>query len=205
MEREGPAIEYSRGMKQKLGLVQALQHDPELVVLDEPTEGLDPLVQEVFFTLLEEATQTAAVIAASLALNAVATLVIAGGAALSPALHHAVTLRGVLAAGLTGCAFTLCLSGPALAVSAATRDRAQVIGATIALGAVHRPGSRRVRRDRRRTPGPAAPGPGSLSTEPPSACPGTDPDGDARNPPGIEGRALGTVVPPPVTNGPMLG
>lgn len=51
-----PVREYSRGMKQKLGLVQALQHDPELVILDEPTEGLDPLVQEVFFALLEEAT-----------------------------------------------------------------------------------------------------------------------------------------------------
>ena len=48
-------LEYSRGMKQKLGLVQALQHDPELVVLDEPTEGLDPLVQETFFELLAEA------------------------------------------------------------------------------------------------------------------------------------------------------
>jgi ABC-2 type transport system ATP-binding protein len=47
--------EYSRGMKQKLGLAQALQHDPALVVLDEPTEGLDPLVQETFFELLAEA------------------------------------------------------------------------------------------------------------------------------------------------------
>ncbi|MGK5733419.1 ABC transporter ATP-binding protein [Streptomyces sp. URMC 124] len=45
---------YSRGMKQKLGLVQALQHEPELVILDEPTEGLDPLVQETFYALLEE-------------------------------------------------------------------------------------------------------------------------------------------------------
>lgn len=36
---------YSRGMKQKRGLVRALQHDPLLVVLDEPTEGLAPLVQ----------------------------------------------------------------------------------------------------------------------------------------------------------------
>ncbi|MER5642432.1 ABC transporter ATP-binding protein [Kitasatospora sp. NPDC002227] len=51
-----PVREYSRGMKQKLGLVQALQHDPELVVLDEPTEGLDPLVQETFYQLLTEAT-----------------------------------------------------------------------------------------------------------------------------------------------------
>ena len=37
--------EYSRGMKQKLGLVAALQHDPPLVILDEPTGGLDPVVQ----------------------------------------------------------------------------------------------------------------------------------------------------------------
>ncbi|MCG6495222.1 ABC transporter permease subunit [Kitasatospora sp. A2-31] len=78
----------------------------------------------------------AAVLAAVLALNGAATLAVAGGVALSPALHHAVALRGVVAAGLAGCAFTLCLSGPALAVSAAARHRAQVIGATIAFGAV---------------------------------------------------------------------
>ncbi|MEU6977227.1 MULTISPECIES: ABC transporter ATP-binding protein [unclassified Streptomyces] len=51
-----PVLGYSRGMKQKLGLVQALQHDPRLVVLDEPTEGLDPLVQETFYALMAEAT-----------------------------------------------------------------------------------------------------------------------------------------------------
>ncbi|MFC5905872.1 ABC transporter ATP-binding protein [Streptacidiphilus monticola] len=49
-----PVREYSRGMKQKIGLVQAFQHEPELVILDEPTEGLDPLVQETFFALLDE-------------------------------------------------------------------------------------------------------------------------------------------------------
>jgi ABC-2 type transport system ATP-binding protein len=37
--------EYSRGMKQKLGLVAALQHDPPIAILDEPTSGLDPVVQ----------------------------------------------------------------------------------------------------------------------------------------------------------------
>ena len=49
--------EYSRGMKQKLGLVAAFQHDPELLILDEPTTGLDPLVREVVFELLAEARQ----------------------------------------------------------------------------------------------------------------------------------------------------
>ncbi len=39
-------------MKQKVGIVQALQHDPELILLDEPTEGLDPLVQRGLLDLL---------------------------------------------------------------------------------------------------------------------------------------------------------
>ncbi|UCG33717.1 MAG: ABC transporter ATP-binding protein, partial [Phycisphaerales bacterium] len=43
--------DYSRGMKQKLGLIQALMHRPELLILDEPTTGLDPLMQT---TLHEE-------------------------------------------------------------------------------------------------------------------------------------------------------
>src|SRR5207248_8602028 len=46
--------DYSRGMRQKLGVIQALQHDPELAILDEPTEGLDPLMQHAFYGILEE-------------------------------------------------------------------------------------------------------------------------------------------------------
>ena len=46
--------DYSRGMRQKIGVVQALQHDPELAVLDEPTEGLDPLMQHAFYRLLDD-------------------------------------------------------------------------------------------------------------------------------------------------------
>ncbi len=47
--------EYSKGNKQKVGLVCALQHRPELLILDEPTAGLDPLVQQTFDKLLFEA------------------------------------------------------------------------------------------------------------------------------------------------------
>lgn len=46
--------EYSKGNKQKVGLVIALQHRPDLLILDEPTSGLDPLVQQTFFELLRE-------------------------------------------------------------------------------------------------------------------------------------------------------
>lgn len=46
---------YSTGMKRKLGVIQAFQADPPLLILDEPTEGLDPLMQESFYGLLTEA------------------------------------------------------------------------------------------------------------------------------------------------------
>jgi ABC-2 type transport system ATP-binding protein len=45
---------YSRGMKQKLSIVQAFMHNPELIVMDEPTAGLDPLLQGKFYDFLRE-------------------------------------------------------------------------------------------------------------------------------------------------------
>jgi len=45
---------YSHGMRQKLAIVQSMQHDPEMVIMDEPTDGLDPLVQHSLFELLSE-------------------------------------------------------------------------------------------------------------------------------------------------------
>ena len=45
---------YSKGMKQKLGIIQAFMHDPELVVMDEPTAGLDPLLQQEFYNFLKK-------------------------------------------------------------------------------------------------------------------------------------------------------
>jgi ABC-2 type transport system ATP-binding protein len=49
-----PLRELSRGNRQKVGLVQALFHDPELLILDEPTGGLDPLMQEEFLKVIAE-------------------------------------------------------------------------------------------------------------------------------------------------------
>ncbi|MFE6843813.1 ABC transporter permease subunit [Streptomyces sp. NPDC057686] len=82
------------------------------------------------------AERTAALVLAALALNLAATLAVVAGVALSPDIHRAVPLGGVSAAGVMGLGFALCLIGPAMAVSAAGRQRAQVIGATIAIGAV---------------------------------------------------------------------
>ena len=48
-------IKYlSHGTLQKLGILQAFFHHPELLILDEPTTGLDPLMQETFYDLLNE-------------------------------------------------------------------------------------------------------------------------------------------------------
>jgi ABC-2 type transport system ATP-binding protein len=52
----------SKGNKQKVGLVQALMHRPELLLLDEPTFGLDPLMQQEVLRLVREARQAGATI-----------------------------------------------------------------------------------------------------------------------------------------------
>jgi len=50
-----PMGRLSRGNRQKVGLVQAMFHRPPLLILDEPTTGLDPLVQDTFLQMLREA------------------------------------------------------------------------------------------------------------------------------------------------------
>ncbi len=50
-----PKIKHlSRGNKQKIGLIAAMMHKPTLLIMDEPTTGLDPLIQEAFYELLAD-------------------------------------------------------------------------------------------------------------------------------------------------------
>ncbi|HET8708726.1 MAG TPA: ABC transporter ATP-binding protein [Candidatus Saccharimonadales bacterium] len=50
-----PLGDLSKGNRQKFGLIQAVMHEPDVLILDEPTSGLDPLMQEEFFKLIREA------------------------------------------------------------------------------------------------------------------------------------------------------
>ncbi len=54
VDLDRPVHQLSTGNRQKLGLVQAFMHEPELLILDEPIAGLDPLVQQSFHALLGE-------------------------------------------------------------------------------------------------------------------------------------------------------
>lgn len=57
--------ELSRGNRQKIGIIQALMHRPKVLILDEPTSGLDPLMQEEFYSLINEAKQEGTAVFAS--------------------------------------------------------------------------------------------------------------------------------------------
>jgi ABC-2 type transport system ATP-binding protein len=46
--------QYSRGNKQKIGIIAAFMGQPDLLVLDEPTSGLDPLIQQIVMELVKE-------------------------------------------------------------------------------------------------------------------------------------------------------
>ena len=55
LDLDRPIGDLSRGNRQKVAVVQALMHSPRLLVLDEPTAGLDPLMQREFYRLVAEA------------------------------------------------------------------------------------------------------------------------------------------------------
>lgn len=54
--------DLSHGNKQKVGLIQAFMHRPDLIILDEPTLGLDPLMQREFWRLVQEASSAGATV-----------------------------------------------------------------------------------------------------------------------------------------------
>ncbi len=54
LELDRKVRKYSTGMKQKLGLIQALMHRPRLLILDEPTSALDPLIRKSVFAELKQ-------------------------------------------------------------------------------------------------------------------------------------------------------
>ena len=54
LDESRPVSQLSKGNKQKVGLIQALMHDPDLLILDEPSSGLDPLMQQRLYKILKE-------------------------------------------------------------------------------------------------------------------------------------------------------
>ncbi|MCA9325550.1 ABC transporter ATP-binding protein [Candidatus Saccharibacteria bacterium] len=57
-----PIGTLSKGNRQKIGLIQALMHQPKLLILDEPTSGLDPLMQERFYEVIRDAKKAGAAV-----------------------------------------------------------------------------------------------------------------------------------------------
>jgi ABC-2 type transport system ATP-binding protein len=77
LDLDRPIRALSSGNRQKVGVLQAFMHDPELLVLDEPTSELDPLVQATVHELVREAASrgAAGILALATALLAAAALV----------------------------------------------------------------------------------------------------------------------------------
>ena len=136
LERVGLAAEadrrvegFSRGMKRRVGLAAALVHAPDLLVLDEPTAGLDPVGREGLLALLEEVrTRGATVLLSSHILSDVERLCDRVAILGQGRLAASGTLAEVLEKGNS---FTLEIEG-APAVAAAARAAAEKAGGRVA-------------------------------------------------------------------------
>jgi ABC-2 type transport system ATP-binding protein len=62
LDLDTPIRNFSKGNKQKVGVVQALMHRPEVLLLDEPTSGLDPLMQQAVLHLIKAARDSGATV-----------------------------------------------------------------------------------------------------------------------------------------------
>ena len=62
LDLDRPVGDLSKGNRQKVGVIYAFQHHPDLLMLDEPTAGLDPLVRQVVLDLIREAAQAGAAV-----------------------------------------------------------------------------------------------------------------------------------------------
>ena len=61
-ELDKPLSTLSKGNRQKIGLIQACMHEPDVLILDEPTGGLDPLMQSAFYDVAETAKKRGAAV-----------------------------------------------------------------------------------------------------------------------------------------------
>ncbi|MBN1764529.1 MAG: ABC transporter ATP-binding protein [Sedimentisphaerales bacterium] len=62
LQLDRPAGELSKGNRQKIGIIYAFQHQPDLLILDEPAIGLDPLVRQIVLDLIAEAAHQGATV-----------------------------------------------------------------------------------------------------------------------------------------------
>jgi ABC-2 type transport system ATP-binding protein len=61
-QTDKPISSLSKGNRQKIGILQALMHQPDVLIMDEPTSGLDPLMQEAFYDSIREASDRGAAV-----------------------------------------------------------------------------------------------------------------------------------------------
>ena len=102
-ERKRKIGGYSGGMKQRFGIAQALLGNPQLIIVDEPTAGLDPVERNRFYNLLSEIGESTVVILSTHIVEDVSTLcnemaILSGGRILRTGTPHAIeqSLAGML-------------------------------------------------------------------------------------------------------------